>query len=283
MKLVIISGRSGSGKSTALHVLEDAGYYCIDNLPVGLLPALVEQSVEHFTPEQDRIAICIDARNTLEQLANFPTLLDSLPNHIEISIIYLDADDDTLIKRFSETRRRHPLSNLETGLQDALAKERNMLKLIADQAELTIDTRAMLFHELRQHIQTLASARDNQKMSLLIQSFGFKSGVPSNADLVFDVRCLPNPHWDVNLRAQTGLESGVIKFLEAEQEVSEMTNDIVSYLEKWLPAFEKNNRPYTTVGIGCTGGHHRSVFIAQQLLTHFSTIYPDTQVRHREL
>jgi UPF0042 nucleotide-binding protein len=283
MKLVIISGRSGSGKSTALHVLEDAGYYCIDNLPVGLLPALVEQSVEHFTPEQDRIAICIDARNTLEQLANFPTLLDSLPNHIEISIIYLDADDDTLIKRFSETRRRHPLSNLETGLQDALAKERNMLKPIADQAELTIDTRAMLFHELRQHIQTLASARDNQKMSLLIQSFGFKSGVPSNADLVFDVRCLPNPHWDVNLRAQTGLESGVIEFLQAEQEVAEMTNDIVSYLEKWLPAFEKNNRPYTTVGIGCTGGHHRSVFIAQQLLTHFSTIYPDTQVRHREL
>jgi UPF0042 nucleotide-binding protein len=283
MKLVIISGRSGSGKSTALHVLEDAGYYCIDNLPVGLLPALVEQSVEHFTPEQDRIAICIDARNTLEQLANFPTLLDSLPNHIEISIIYLDADDDTLIKRFSETRRRHPLSNLETGLQDALAKERNMLKPIADQAELTIDTRAMLFHELRQHIQTLASARDNQKMSLLIQSFGFKSGVPSNADLVFDVRCLPNPHWDVNLRAQTGLESGVIEFLRAEQEVAEMTNDIVSYLEKWLPAFEKNNRPYTTVGIGCTGGHHRSVFIAQQLLTHFSTIYPDTQVRHREL
>jgi UPF0042 nucleotide-binding protein len=283
MKLVIISGRSGSGKSTALHVLEDAGYYCIDNLPVGLLPALVEQSVEHFTPEQDRIAICIDARNTLEQLANFPTLLDSLPNHLEISIIYLDADDDTLIKRFSETRRRHPLSNLETGLQDALAKERNMLKPIADQAELTIDTRAMLFHELRQHIQTLASARDNQKMSLLIQSFGFKSGVPSNADLVFDVRCLPNPHWDVNLRAQTGLESGVIEFLQAEQEVAEMTNDIVSYLEKWLPAFEKNNRPYTTVGIGCTGGHHRSVFIAQQLLTHFSTIYPDTQVRHREL
>jgi UPF0042 nucleotide-binding protein len=283
MKLVIISGRSGSGKSTALHVLEDAGYYCIDNLPVGLLPALVEQSVEHFTPEQDRIAICIDARNTLEQLANFPILLDSLPNHIEISIIYLDADDDTLIKRFSETRRRHPLSNLETGLQDALAKERNMLKPIADQAELTIDTRAMLFHELRQHIQTLASARDNQKMSLLIQSFGFKSGVPSNADLVFDVRCLPNPHWDVNLRAQTGLESGVIEFLQAEQEVAEMTNDIVSYLEKWLPAFEKNNRPYTTVGIGCTGGHHRSVFIAQQLLTHFSTIYPDTQVRHREL
>jgi UPF0042 nucleotide-binding protein len=283
MKLVIISGRSGSGKSTALHVLEDAGYYCIDNLPVGLLPALVEQSVEHFTPEQDRIAICIDARNTLEQLANFPILLDSLPNHIEISIIYLDADDDTLIKRFSETRRRHPLSNLETGLQDALAKERNMLKPIADQAELTIDTRAMLFHELRQHIQTLASARDNQKMSLLIQSFGFKGGVPSNADLVFDVRCLPNPHWDVNLRAQTGLESGVIEFLRAEQEVAEMTNDIVSYLEKWLPAFEKNNRPYTTVGIGCTGGHHRSVFIAQQLLTHFSTIYPDTQVRHREL
>jgi UPF0042 nucleotide-binding protein len=283
MKLVIISGRSGSGKSTALHVLEDAGYYCIDNLPAGLLPALVEQSVEHFAPKQDRIAICVDARNTWEQLANFPALLDSLPSHIEISIIYLDADDDTLIKRFSETRRRHPLSNPETGLQDALAQERDMLKPIADQAELTIDTRSMLFHELRQHIQTLASARDNQRMSLLIQSFGFKRGVPSNADLVFDVRCLPNPHWDVNLRGQTGLEHGVIEFLQAEQEVADMTNDIVTYLEKWLPAFEENNRPYTTVGIGCTGGHHRSVYIAQKLLNHFSDVYPDTQVRHREL
>jgi UPF0042 nucleotide-binding protein len=283
MKLVIISGRSGSGKSTALHVLEDAGYYCIDNLPAGLLPTLVEQSVDYFTPKQDRIAICVDARNTWEQLANFPALLDSLPTHIEISIIYLDADDDTLIKRFSETRRRHPLTNPETGLQDALAQERDMLKPIADQAELTIDTRAMLFHELRQHVQTLASARDNQRMSLLIQSFGFKRGVPSNADVVFDVRCLPNPHWDVNLRGQTGLEGGVIDFLQAEQEVTDMTHDIIAYLEKWLPAFEKNNRPYTTVGIGCTGGHHRSVYIAQQLLNHFSDVYPDTQVRHREL
>lgn len=283
MKLVIISGRSGSGKSTALHVLEDAGYYCIDNLPAGLLPALAEQSVQHFAPKQDRIAICVDARNTWEQLANFPNLLDSLPSHIETSIIYLDADDDTLIKRFSETRRRHPLSNPETSLQDALAQERDMLKPIADQAELTIDTRSMLFHELRQHIQTLASARDNQRMSLLIQSFGFKRGVPSNADLVFDVRCLPNPHWDVNLRGQTGLEQGVIEFLQAEQQVADMTNDIIAYLEKWLPVFEENNRPYTTVGIGCTGGHHRSVYIAQQLLNHFCEAYPDTQVRHREL
>ena len=283
MKLVIISGRSGSGKSTALHVLEDAGYYCIDNLPAGLLPALAEQSVQHFAPKQDRIAICVDARNTWEQLANFPNLLDSLPSHIETSIIYLDADDDTLIKRFSETRRRHPLSNPQTSLQDALAQERDMLKPIADQAELTIDTRTMLFHELRQHIQTLASARDNQRMSLLIQSFGFKRGVPSNADLVFDVRCLPNPHWDANLRGQTGLEQGVIEFLQAEQQVAEMTNDIITYLEKWLPAFEENNRPYTTVGIGCTGGHHRSVYIAQQLLSHFCDVYPDTQVRHREL
>jgi UPF0042 nucleotide-binding protein len=283
MKLVIISGRSGSGKSTALHVLEDAGYYCIDNLPAGLLPALAEQSGKHFSPKQDRIAICVDARNTWEQLANFPNLLDSLPSNIETSIIYLDADDDTLIKRFSETRRRHPLSNPETSLQDALAQETDMLKPIADQAELTIDTRSMLFHELRQHIQTLASARDNQRMSLLIQSFGFKRGVPSNADLVFDVRCLPNPHWDVNLRGLTGLEHGVIEFLEAEQVVAEMKNDIIIYLEKWLPVFEENNRPYTTISVGCTGGHHRSVYIAQQLSEHFSAVYPDTQIKHREL
>jgi UPF0042 nucleotide-binding protein len=283
MKLVIISGRSGSGKSTALHVLEDAGYYCIDNLPAGLLPALAEQSGEHFAPKQDQIAICVDARNTWEQLANFPQLLDSLPAHIETSIIYLDADDDTLIKRFSETRRRHPLSNLETGLQEALAQEREMLKPIANRAELTIDTRSMLFHELRQHIQTLASARENQRMSLLIQSFGFKRGVPSNADFVFDVRCLPNPHWNVNLRSQTGLKQGVIDFLEAEQEVAEMKKDIINYLEKWLPAFEKNNRPYTNVCVGCTGGHHRSVYMAQQLSCHFAAKYPDTQVRHREL
>ncbi len=283
MKLVIISGRSGSGKSTALHVLEDAGYYTIDNLPAGLLIALVEEVLGSDSPEKERMALCIDARNTSNQLQEFPNLLACLPASVDTSIIYLDAHDDALIKRFSETRRRHPLSDKMTALQEALVREREILQPIANSADITIDTSQMLFHELRDYVQQVVLRQTGSSMSTLIQSFGFKKGLPLNADLVFDVRCLPNPHWVPTLRSMTGAAPEVIAFLQNEPAVEEMIFDMVHFLEKWLPRYEGNNRPYTTVAVGCTGGQHRSVYIANRLYQHFSGKGEDVQVRHREI
>ncbi len=283
MKLVIISGRSGSGKSTALHVLEDAGYYTVDNLPAGLLLALVAEVLVSDSPEHQRMAVCIDARNNSQQLEGFPNLLARLPASVDTSVIYLDAHDDALLKRFSETRRRHPLSDKMTALQEALVRERDILKPIANSADITIDTSQMLFHELRDYVQQLAMRDTGNRMSTLIQSFGFKKGLPLNADLVFDVRCLPNPHWVPSLRSLTGADPEVIAFLQTEPAVNEMYTDMRGFLEKWLPKYEGNNRPYTTVAIGCTGGQHRSVYLANRLYQHFFDLGEDVQVRHREL
>ncbi len=283
MKLVVISGRSGSGKSTALHVLEDAGYYTVDNLPAGLLLALVEEVLGSASPEHERMALCIDARNTSQQLAAFPSLLSQLPKSVDTSVIYLDAHDDTLIKRFSETRRRHPLSDRMTALQEALVREREILQPIANLADIIIDTSQMLFHELRDYIQQVVLRQTGNTMSTLIQSFGFKKGLPLNADLVFDVRCLPNPHWVPALRSLTGADPEVIAFLQKEPAVDEMFSDMCQFLERWLPRYERNNRPYTTVAIGCTGGQHRSVYIANRLYQHFFDRGDEVQVRHREI
>ncbi|MEH6551421.1 MAG: RNase adapter RapZ [Pseudomonadales bacterium] len=282
MKLVIISGRSGSGKSTVLNVLEDAGYYCIDNLPAGLLAALVAETLSQESTEHEYLAVCIDARNTSRQLADFPGQLEKLPKDIERLILYLDADDDTLIARFSETRRRHPLSDSQTALAEALRREKQLLTSIADSADQTIDTRHMLFHELRDHIQQVVVGRGQRQMAVLVQSFGFKHGVPSNADLVFDLRCLPNPHWEAALRPLTGQDQGVIDFLSQQPLVQSMLEDIEHYLERWLPQFERNNRPYTTVALGCTGGRHRSVYMTEKLVLKLASKH-QVQIRHREL
>ena len=283
MKLVIISGRSGSGKSTALNVLEDAGYYTIDNLPASLLTALVEEMRGSSSPEHEKLALCIDARNISRQLQELPTLLSQLPEDVETSVIYLDAQDEALIKRFSETRRRHPLSNETTALQEALVREHDILQPIANTADITIDTSQMLFHELRDYVQQLVLRQTGGRMLTLFQSFGFKKGLPMNADLVFDVRCLPNPHWVTSLRSLAGTDSEVIEFLGKEPAVQEMFADMCQFLEKWLPRYEDNNRPYTTVAVGCTGGQHRSVYLADQLYRHFASRGLDVQVRHREL
>lgn len=281
MRLIIISGRSGSGKSTALHVLEDIGFTCIDNLPATLLPNLAERIA---TNHDKQYAISIDARNSVEDIEQLPELLSSSAiASIEHRIIFLDADDDILLQRFSETRRRHPLSNGEIDLREALQKEKQLLQPIIDAAYITIDTSDMGFHDLRDLVKNQISGLENPGSSLLFQSFGFKYGLPRDADMVFDVRCLPNPHWQQELRDLTGNDQGIIDFLDKEREVADMYNDIRDYLERWLPCFEANNRSYITIAIGCTGGRHRSVYLCNKLTQHFSQTLTEVQSRHREL
>jgi UPF0042 nucleotide-binding protein len=282
-KLVIVSGRSGSGKSTALHVLEDAGFYCIDNLPAALLPALFEQARRSGSGTVTRMAVSIDARNMAGNLAGIGEILRALPPDTVTEVIYLDADDGALIKRFSETRRRHPLSNRETSLQEAIAAERALLAPIAALAALTIDTTQLSLHDLRDLVAKTVVAEPGSGMLILFESFGFKRGIPIDADLVFDLRCLPNPHWQPELRELTGLDAGVVDFLEGSQEVLDMLADITAYLDKWLPRFALSNRSYITVALGCTGGQHRSVYMCERLERHFRDRFTGVQVRHREL
>lgn len=282
MQLIIISGRSGSGKSSALHLFEDEGFYAIDNLPVSLLPQLVEQLRSDETAN-DKVAVCIDARNATKDLSRFGALIQALPADVHTEILYLDADDDSLIKRFSETRRRHPLSDEHTALSEAIAAEKRLLEPIAMVAGLTLDTRNLNVHELRSTLRERVLGRNAAGLSLLFVSFGYKRGVPVDSDLVFDLRVLPNPHWDPLLRSQTGRDAAVIAFLEEKNEVDEMFNDIYTMLQKWLPQFLAGNRSYLTVSLGCTGGQHRSVYMADRLAKAFSSEFKDVQVRHREL
>ena len=280
MQLIIISGRSGSGKSSALHLFEDEGFYAIDNLPVSLLPELVEQ----LDPSVNRkVAVCIDARNATKDLSRFGALLEALPADVHTEVLYLDADDHALIKRFSETRRRHPLSDEHTALSEAIAAEKRLLEPIAMVAGLTLDTRNMNVHELRSTLRARVLGRQAAGLSLLFVSFGYKRGVPVDSDLVFDLRVLPNPHWDPLLRSLTGHDGAVIAFLDEKIEVNEMFNDIYHLLRKWLPKFLAGNRSYLTVSLGCTGGQHRSVYMAERLAKAFSSEFKDVQVRHREL
>ena len=282
-KLVIVSGLSGSGKSTALHVLEDTGFYCIYNLPAALLTQLVRQAETRADATLARIAISIDARNMATEIARFAELLRELPLDLQVTIIYLDANDATLLKRFSETRRKHPLSNADTSLAEAIAAERLLLTPIAAAATLSVDTSQMNLHTLRDLIAKAVSDEPGGGMLVQFESFGFKRGLPVDADLVFDLRCLPNPHWVTHLQAQTGRDPSVIEFLEQAPEVSAMFDDIAGFLAKWLPHYASSNRSYVTVALGCTGGQHRSVYMCERLLQRFRSSYPRTQVRHREL
>ena len=284
MKLLIVSGLSGSGKSVALHTLEDLDYYCIDNLPVGLLEPFAQQLQDNPPVGQDNAAVGIDARNQSEDLQRFPQILTALRKRgIQCEILYLQADDETLLKRFSETRRKHPLSKGSLSLADAIRQERSLLEPIAGNAALHIDTTHTNVHQLRDLIQERIGAKTDGTLSLLFKSFGFKHGVPKDADFVFDLRCLPNPHWDARLRPLTGLDSDVVEYLGAQPLVDEMYEVIRGFLETWIPRFECENRSYLTVALGCTGGQHRSVYLAQRLGRHFATRYPSVLVRHREL
>jgi len=284
VKLIIISGRSGSGKSTALHVLEDAGYNCIDNLPVGLLPALIHNALRNPEQRAQRMAVSIDARNSAADLKRFPEILLSLDRmDLDCEVVYLDALGPTLVKRFSETRRRHPLTSERVDLRQAIEAERELLSSIADLADLKVDTTHLTTPALVDLIKGRIAGRGETGMSLLFRSFGYKFGVPVDGDVVFDIRCLPNPHWVPELRRQSGKDAAVREYLEAIPDVTAMYQDICTYLETWLPKFEANNRIYMTVAIGCTGGQHRSVYMAERLGAFFRTRLSNVLVRHREL
>ncbi|WP_158155194.1 RNase adapter RapZ [Pseudomonas sp.] len=284
MRLIIVSGRSGSGKSTALDVLEDNGFYCIDNLPAGLLPELAERALVRTELAQPLVAVSIDARNLPSDLSRFPQLLqEARDKHIQCDVLYLDADEETLLKRFSETRRRHPLSNTSRSLAEAIRVETDLLSPIADLADLKINTTHLNLYQLRDSLKLRLLNKPEPGTAFLIESFGFKRGMPVDADLVFDVRCLPNPYWKPELRDHSGLEQPVIDYLAAQPDVEDMYQDIASYLQKWLPRFAASNRAYVTVAIGCTGGHHRSVYITERLGQALQQTLKNVQVRHRDL
>ena len=288
MKLIIISGLSGSGKTVALHTLEDEDYYCVDNLPIGLLPQFVERILSRQVQLYDNIAVGIDARSDAADLRDFNTIFEWIQQRdaktkIEIEIIYLQAELDTLIKRFSDTRRRHPLTKKGLPLSEAINVERDLLKDVATAANLFIDTTHTNIHELRSRIKERVAKRQQTKLSLLFYSFGFKNGAPADSDFVFDVRCLPNPHWEPNLRALTGQDPEVIAFLQKQEDVQLMLDHIKNYLAFVIPKFIKQNRYYITVSIGCTGGQHRSVYIAETLHDNFRNQLENVSIHHREL
>ena len=284
-KFFIVSGTSGSGKTIALQVLEDLGFYCIDNLPASLMPEMASRLNTSNKDDKtvQNCAISIDSRNQdfIGNLKNSFASLSALD--IEFHIVFLDADDSTLLKRFSETRRKHPLSDKDTSLVEAISKERELLAYISDIANQYINTSDKTPHELRSLIRNQAATMGEKSLTLLFHSFGFKYGSPGDADFVFDVRCLPNPYWDSELREMTGLDAKVADFLSDQPMCMDMYNHIRDFIEHWLPSFIDDNRNYITVAIGCTGGKHRSVFLANKLQLYFSNNNQiQTQVRHRE-
>jgi UPF0042 nucleotide-binding protein len=283
VRLLIVSGRSGSGKSTALNMLEDHGYYCIDNLPASLLPAFVTR-ISSETVALPRVAVSIDARNIPDDLKKVPQIIVELQaSKIDTEIIFLDANSPTLIKRFSESRRKHPLTTDRIGLREAINKEREMLEPIAALAGLSIDTSTMSVHELRSTVRARVVEKKDSSLALMFESFGFKNGVPIDADFVFDARSLPNPYWDPALRPLCGLDAPVRDYLSTQEDVVAMQTDIFQFLETWIPRIERSNRSYLTVAIGCTGGQHRSVYLCEQLKQAFSGRISNLQVMHREL
>ena len=284
MKLVIVSGRSGSGKSTALHQLEDLGYYCVDNLPVGLLPALVDSfSYSDSDGGTRRLAVGIDARNRSGDLLRYPEIAHTLRSRgCDPEIVYLDAHDDILLARFSSTRRRHPLSNAQRSLPEAIAYERELLDPLATLADLRLDSSSLSVHDLRETLRTRLEP-NHLPQTVLVESFGFKHGVPLDADLVFDARCLPNPHWEADLRDLTGKDQPVIDYLDGQPQVEALYLDIYGFLLRWLPELGASDRSYVTVAIGCTGGQHRSVYLVERLARALREELGVLQVRHREL
>ncbi|WP_119152921.1 RNase adapter RapZ [Caldimonas tepidiphila] len=283
-EVVLITGISGSGKSVALHALEDAGYYCVDNLPPELLESLIQLELGEYS---DRLAIAVDVRSAKSLPHLLPVMQRLRASGVRIQSIFLDASTDTLLRRFSETRRRHPLSDEHVGegdarpaLLDAIGLERELLSEIRE-ASSVIDTSHLRAAQLRSWIKASVNAPASS-LTLVFESFAFKHGVPLDADYVFDVRMLPNPYYIRELRPQTGRDADVARYLEAQPEVGEMLVQIEAFLRRWLPAFEQDQRSYLTVAIGCTGGQHRSVYLVEQLARRFGVDAPPL-VRHREL
>jgi UPF0042 nucleotide-binding protein len=284
MRLVVVSGFSGSGKSVALHALEDLGFYCVDNIPAGLLHSLIEHIRERHDSEFENVGVGLDARNRPDDINQVPGLIKSLrESGINADLLFLQANDEVLMSRFSETRRKHPLSIHGVGLREAISQERELLGAVINAADLLIDTSRTSAHTLRENIRQRVGERVPHQLSILIESFGYKHGLPADADFVFDVRCLPNPYWVPDLRHKCGKDPAVKSFLAAESEVSRMIDDIAAFLETWIPRYQDFQRSYLTVAIGCTGGQHRSVYIADALAAKLSQSYGPIQTLHHEL
>ncbi|NOQ34432.1 MAG: RNase adapter RapZ [Methylococcaceae bacterium] len=284
MKLLIVSGLSGSGKSIALDTLEDCGYYCVDNLPVTLLELFVTQILQAENQAYSKTAIGIDARDKSTNLADFGEKLAAIRElGIDCEIIYMQAEESVLLKRYSETRRRHPLSNQQTSLTEAIQYEKQILRTVSECADVLIDTSRTHYHQLRELIKSQVDDRDERYLSLQFQSFGFKHGIPLDADFIFDARSLPNPYWIPDLRGLNGNDQPVIDFLQSETYVKDLFNDIADFIQRWAPRFEADNRSYLTIAIGCTGGQHRSVYLINALAKHFQNTRLNVIVRHREL
>jgi UPF0042 nucleotide-binding protein len=282
--LIIVSGMSGSGKSVALKTLEDLGFYCVDNLPAELLPAFV-RSVAGDDGAPDKLAVGIDVRNRHNDLANIPDWLSAVgAMGLDPRLVFFDTQDTVLLRRYADTRRRHPLSHLGLVLADAISLERQVLKPLRQIADSVIDTSALNVHQLRRTVITEFGLGGDDSLSLLFESFAYRRGVPPDADFVFDARVLPNPHWNPELRPLSGRDRAVREYLEAQPEVAEYTGQVAQFLDTWLPRLRSDTRSYATIAFGCTGGRHRSVYLAEHLAAHCRERgWGEVAVHHREL
>ena len=284
MRLIVISGLSGSGKSVALHVLEDLGFYCIDNIPVALLRSFVDEILPRRDAAFENVGVGLDARSRASDIAEIPELIHKMrADGLACEMIFLQAEDAVLLSRFSDTRRKHPLASKDTSLEEAIAKERELLGPLINSAELIIDTTGMTVYGLREQIRDRIGARDEGTLSIVVESFGYKHGLPANADFVFDVRCLPNPYWQPHLRHLSGKDAAVVEFLDSQPLVQKMIADIVEFLEQWIPRYQDFQRSYLTVAIGCTGGLHRSVYVAERVARRLTGAHGPIRTQHHEL
>lgn len=284
MRLILVSGLSGSGKSVALHMLEDLDYYCVDNIPAALLKAFVSHTLRSSDHQYQRVAVGLDARNTRAEIATVPALISELKaSGIPCQVLFLTSSDESLLRRFAETRRKHPLSRGSEGLREAIALERSLLDPVVQAADLIIDSSNTGVHELRDLIRKRVEDSRQSRLSILFESFGFKYGIPGDADFVFDARSLPNPYWEPALRALNGRDPEVARYLESSSGVASLRADITGFVAARIPEFLATNRRYMTVAIGCTGGQHRSVYLVEQIAAEFAQRHPDISVRHSGL
>ncbi|MFT3906081.1 MAG: RNase adapter RapZ [Steroidobacteraceae bacterium] len=281
MHLVFVSGLSGAGKSVALHMLEDLDFYCIDNIPAALLKPFISQALQNSDSSYQRVAVGVDARNIASEITALPQLIDELrQSGTECELLFLQTTDEELLRRFAATRRKHPMSRRGESLVEAIALERRLLEPVVNRADLIIDTTRMSVHDLRDKIAQRIHSPARDSLSVLVESFGFKQGIPGDADFVFDARSLPNPYWEPSLRPLSGLDMPVAVFLGAQDSVRRFIDDVAQFVEARLPEYRASNRHYLTVAIGCTGGQHRSVYIAEQLAQRWRALLPEVQVRH---
>ncbi len=281
---ILISGLSGAGKSIAMRALEDLGYFCVDNLPMTMVPALVEQFRRAGTDRERHVAVVVDARGAGRGLEKFSEVVQQMrQDGINPQVIFLEAEDNVLITRFKETRRRHPLTSRECTLSEAISRERALLAPLRESADVIIDTTHTHLYQLRDLVRQRLYESAPDSFSVSLQSFGYKNGVPQDADMVFDARCLPNPYWQPELKSLTGQDEEVIRYLEAQPQAKKMLESLKGFLDQWIPAFEQDNRAYLNIAIGCTGGQHRSVYLVDKIAEHLSGKRDSVIVHHRDL